>query len=142
MGDLSSGRVFVSSPDAPALEWRLQRNRLLRSRLRKKKRLLALPVPSQLERPVNLWAYARAAPCADAGATMTAAHAVDNASNGLTAGRREQYPQGPLFKRADQTSERASLIADINALLNELDAETATETPRFEGRGSQPPALQ
>jgi hypothetical protein len=87
-------------------------------------------------------AHARTAPCADAGATMTAAHAVDNASNGLTAGRREQYPQGPLFKRADQTSERASLIADINALLNELDAETATETPRFEGRGSQPPALQ
>ena len=30
-----------------ALEWRLQRNKLLRSRLRKKKRLLALPVPRQ-----------------------------------------------------------------------------------------------
>ena len=128
---------------AGALEWRLQRNRLQRSRLRQKKRreTSALPVPrqnssQQLGQAINLRERARAAPCADAGATITAAHAVDNASNGLTAGRREQYLHALCENDED----------DWEAFLSELDAvpleETATETPKFEGRGSQPPALQ
>jgi hypothetical protein len=137
-----------------ALEWRLRRNRLQRSLLREKKRRETshLPVPrqdtSQLGQAVKLQERARAAPCADAGATITAAHAVDNASNGLTAGRREQYLQGPLF--ADKTLDRAILLADIEAFLSELDSldcmlpleKMATETPQFKGRASQPPVSQ
>ena len=124
---------------AGALEWRLQRNRLQRSRLRKKKRreTSALPVPrqnssQQLGQAVNLRERARAAPCADAGAAITAAHAVDNASNGLTAGRREQYLHALCENNEDEWE------AELDEALEEI----ATETPKFAGRGSRPPALQ
>jgi hypothetical protein len=123
-----------------ALEWRLQRNRLLRSRLRKKKRLLALPAPwqssSQLGQAVNRWVRARAVPFTDARAAINGAHGVDNASQGLADRRREQYLHALCENDEDE----------LEAILSELDAEpleeTATVTPKFEGRGSQPPALQ
>ena len=117
-----------------ALEWRLQRNRLLRSRLRKKKRLLALAAPWQSSSQPGQ-ARARAVPLTDPGRAINAAHGVDNASQGLTDPRREQYLHALCENDEDEWE----------AFLSELDAaleETATETPKFEGRGSQPPALQ
>lgn len=121
-----------------ALEWRLQRNRLLRSRLRKKKRLLALPAQWQTssQLAVNRWMRARAVQFTDTGAAINAAPGDDNGSQGLTDPRREQYLHPLCEIDEDQWK----------AFFSELDAEpleeTATETPKFDGRGSQPPALQ